>query len=471
MKVIPIPPDILDKVKQFDAFSDVDDAALQWMVDKCVFEEYEYNEYFFRPDDPVNDMYIIIEGGYSVYDTRGGQEREFVNRKFGAITGILPFSRLSRTRGAARTTGPTKILRLSKEHFTEMVNVSYKLTQNLVAVMVDRVRDFSQYRFQSEKLMALGRLSAGLAHELNNPAAAIVRSAEELYGKMEVTPDQFKDIMSLKVSAEETDAVNQVLWDRILAHKTSPRDLGFMEREEAKDELLDWLEERDIDMAEDVSDTFVDFGILVEDLEKIEAIMEERDMGPVLRWFDNRMSLDRIVSEIREASGRIARLIKSVKTYTHMDQGQGMEATDIHDGLRSTVVMMSSKFKTKNIRVEKEFDKDVPKINASVGELNQVWTNLIANAIDAMEKGGTLTLRTYRERNLICAEVQDDGAGIPPETVTKIWEPFYTTKAIGEGTGMGLDIVKKILDQHRARINVTSKPGETVFKLCFEIAE
>lgn len=468
MKTIPKPDSLLSTLQTFPTFQGVEEKALIWMLDNCILEEYDYNEPIFRPDEEVTDMMILVKGSFAFYQSRNGEEREFGKFEAGNVSGVLPFSRLTHVRAISRAQETAWVLKFPKSLFTEMVSQSYTLTQNLVAVMSDRIRDFSQSQSQTEKLMALGRLSAGLAHELNNPASAIVRNAEELYVKMQQTPKEFKAVMALNVTPEETDVINGIVWPRIGAYIQSPPEMSFLDREDAKDELLDWLEDREVEDAEDIADTFVDFAMTTGDLDKVAEVMGDRPLGGIMRWFDNRLSLERIVLEIKEASGRIANLVQSVKTYSHMDQTSGPEATDIHEGLRSTAVMLNSKFKEKNIRLVKEFDTELPQVVAYVSELNQVWTNLISNAVDAMEHGGTLILRTFRDRNFVCVEVEDNGAGIPKDLINRIWEPFYTTKAIGEGTGMGLDIVKKILDKHRARVKVDSQPGKTVFNLCFD---
>jgi signal transduction histidine kinase len=349
-----------------------------------------------------------------------------------------------------------------------MVNVSYSLTQNLVATMSNRIREFTSLRFQDEKLMALGRLSAGLAHELNNPASAMKRSAEELYQKVHQTPEKFKNVTTMRVSAEQTDCVNEILFGSIERARTL--DLSLMEREENMDELLDWLEERDVKHADDIAETFVDFGITCEDLERIEEVLEGKSLGVIFWWMESTLSLERLVGEIRESADRISTLVKSVKAYSHMDRSQSREPIDLHEGLRNTLVMLKHKFKKKNIQVEKDWDQELPRIVAHPGELNQVWTNLIVNAIDAMDQGGKLTVRTRRDRDLVCVDVVDTGTGISEEDLNKIFDPFFTTKPMGKGTGMGLDIVQKIVDRHKASIRVKSRPGETIFTVGFATA-
>ena len=348
-----------------------------------------------------------------------------------------------------------------------MVNVSYALTQALVAIMSTRIRDFSQSRFQDEKLMALGKLSAGLAHELNNPASAMVRSSEELYKRIHSTPDKFKSVINMRITVEQTDKVNDILFSKI--ENLNKVDLSLMEREEQLDDLLDWLEDHDIDEADEVAETFVDFGITEDDLDRVDEIMEGQELSPIIRWLESTLSLEKLIGEIRESADRISGLIKAVKGYSHMDRGTSMEPTDVREGIRSTVMMLKFKIKQKGIILDKTFPDQLPLVQAFVGELNQVWTNIIANAIDAMDKGGELKISVYHERTSVCVEITDNGHGIPEEIQTRIFEPFFTTKSMNEGTGMGLDIVQKILVKHDASIDLDSAPGKTTFKICIPV--
>ena len=465
MKILDKSPELLSTLQLFDTFQDIDATALQWLIDQSDYKLYDTGELLFGPGDAVEHMQIIVKGRYVVRFEQKGETRELGVWETGYITGVLPFSRMKEARAKGQALEPTYTLELHKKHFIEMVNVSYELTQALVAVMSDRVRDFTTLQFQNEKLMALGRMSAGLAHELNNPASAMVRNAEELYKRVHATPEKFKAVITMRISPEQTDQVNAILFDKI-SH-AGQLSLSLMEREERKDDMLDWLEDKGIVDGDDIAETFVDFGLDVEGLEQIDEIVEGHSLPAIMWWLESTLSLEGLVNEIREASSRISKLVQSIKDYSHMDRGVSRESFDIHEGIRSTLVMLKHKFKGKNIEVLKNLDEKLPLINGFPGELNQVWTNLFSNAVDALPDSGQLTIRTYNDRQLVCVDVIDNGSGIPEEIQTRIFEPFFTTKAMGEGTGMGLDIVKKIIDRHKGMIAVESRPGRTAFKLCF----
>lgn len=465
MEIIEKSTALLEKLQSFDAFTSVSESSLEWLLEHSEYKCYEEGEHLFVPEQPVNHMQVIMEGAFAVRFKRGGDMKEVGVWETGYITGVLPFSRMTHAKAYGQAIRKTCLLELHKDRFVEMVNHCYDLTQALVATMTNRVRGFTQLRYQDEKLMALGKLSAGLAHELNNPASAMVRSSDELYKKIHATPEKFKSIITMRITPEQTDAVNAILFSKL--ENLNEVDLSLMEREEQLDDLLDWLEDHEIKDAEDLAETFVDFGLTEEELDEISDIVNGQHIGPILHWIESTLSLEKLVAEIQDSADRIATLVKSVKNYSHMDRGSAFEPIDLHDGIRTTLIMLKHKWKSKNIQLEKKFHDQLPKVKASVGELNQVWTNLIVNAIDAMDREGKLTIETYPDREFVCVDITDTGHGISEENLSRIFDPFFTTKKMGEGTGIGLDIVKRIMNRHKADIKVESQPGKTTFSLCF----
>jgi len=466
MQILSKDPGILGALQSFSTFYRIEPEALQWLIAHSQYKYFEKGERIFEPGQPVEEMELIIKGKCSIQVQQPGGLKEIALWESGAIIGVLPFSRMKEARALGVATEPTHLLSLHKQYFTEMVNRSYELTQALVARMSDRVRSFTQNSVQQEKLAALGKLSAGLAHELNNPASAMVRNAEELYQKIHATPERFKAIMTMGITPAQTDEVNGILFAKIQA--APGLELSLMEREERVDDLLDWLEEQGVEEADDIADTFVDFGLGTNDLDRVANIVGDRALPIVLWWLESTLSLERLVGEIREASGRISHLVTSIKEYSHMDRGTAFEPVDLKKGLNSTLTMLKHLFKNKQVEVVRDWAEGLPNVEGLAGELNQVWTNLIANAVEAMPaSGGRLLLRAFPERDFVQVEVEDNGSGIPEDIINRIFEPFFTTKSMGEGTGMGLDIVKKIVEHHRGDIQVDSEPGKTVFRLRF----
>ena len=472
MTQCPKPADLMTQLRDFDIFTDVEDEALRWLINESTYHCLAQDEHFFRTGQAVDHMQIVLTGGFVIRRESQGRKREMGVWEAPTVSGVLPFSRMTEAAAEGVTVAPTTVLQLHKDCFVEMVNVSYALTQALVSVMTNRVRDFQQMRLMDEKLMALGKMSAGLAHELNNPASAMVRSGQELHKHLSQTPDRFKQLVTMRVSEEDVDVINEVLFGRIADRNASAdADLSLMEREALSDDLLDWFEDHGISDGEDVVDTLVDWNFGVEHLDTIAEVLPKRSLAPVIWWVETSLTTETLVDEIQIASGRIAELVKSIKTYSHMDSEPSMEFLDVHDGLISTLTMLKFKFKQKGVELKKDWDRNLPSIKALPGELNQVWTNLIVNALDALEKqeDGQLTIRTYERRGNLCVDVEDNGPGIPDEICSRVFEPFFTTKGIGEGTGMGLDIVRRVLSHHGGDVNLDSEPGRTCFRVCFPL--
>ena len=463
-------PELLQRLRDFDIFSEVSDDALQWMIEQSDYVLYTEGEHIFRTGQRADHMQILLTGGYVIQRESKGRRKELGMWKAPYVTGVLPFSRMRETQAEGICLADTEVLELHRDCFVEMVNVSYSLTQALVNVMTNRVRDFQQMRLMDEKLMALGKMSAGLAHELNNPASAIVRSSQELHKHLVQTPERFKSVVTMRITVEDVDRINGILFDRIASVDTE-EELGLMEREERMDDLLDWLEDHDVDEANRIVDTFVDWNFRVEHFEELAEIVPEASLQAVFWWVETNLTTESLVNEIQASSGRIAELVSSIKNYSHMDQEPSLEMVDVHQGLKSTFVMLYHAFKKKNIQIRKELGKDIPQVKALAGELNQVWTNLLSNALDALpgDGSGVLTLRTFQERDCVCVEFEDNGPGIPEDIQSRIFEPFFTTKGVGEGTGMGLDIVRRVIEHHNGYVNVDSEPGKTVFRVCFPI--
>ena len=271
----------------------------------------------------------------------------------------------------------------------------------------------------------------------------------------------------MKVTPEQVDAVNEIMYAKI--QQSEKTTLSLMERSSLEDEIADWLEEKNVEDSYDLAETFVAFGLTLQEMEKINKIVPDGFLSPVLVWVANNFNTERLVNDIEEAATRISNLVKAVKTYSHMDRAQEKEATDLHTGIRNTLTILNHKLKNKNIQVNENFQADLPPIKIFEGEMNQVWTNLIDNAIDAMDNGGKLELNTRQDREFVVVEIVDSGSGIPEDIIDSIFDPFFTTKPVGQGTGLGLDVVKKIIDQHNGQIKVHSAPGRTEARICLPI--
>ncbi|WP_273446576.1 ATP-binding protein [Neolewinella agarilytica] len=470
MPVQPKPRDLLQQLRDFPHFEGIEDPALQWLIERGEYHILPKDDYLFRSNEEINTMQILLRGGYVIRREKDGKKQEMGVWEAPYVSGVLPFSRMTRITAEAKVIEELHFLEIHKNCFTEMVNVSYLLVQRLVSIMTERVRDYQQIQLMNEKLLALGKMSAGLAHELNNPASAMVRSSQELQRHMTNTPEKFKATITMRINPDDVDVVNDILFERLTA-RVDTQELSLMEREERTDDLTDWLADRGITNVEELTDTFVDWDFRPEHLDSIAEVIPQESLGPVLSWVETNLTTESLVEEISTASKRIAELVSSIKTYSHMDSDPSMEFIDVNDGIKSTLTMLKFRFKQKNVELDKTCDLNLPSIKALEGELNQVWTNLISNALDALPDDGTgkLTIRSYQRRDNLCIDFEDNGPGIPEDIRNRIFEPFFTTKGIGEGTGMGLDIVRRVLLRHGGTVALESSPGKTCFRVCFPL--
>ncbi|MBO0934350.1 sensor histidine kinase [Fibrella aquatilis] len=453
-------------LKAFPGFELVPDEQLRWLLDHADEQQYAAGYVLHRPGDSIDHLRLLLAGEMTI----GAEPDELLHYTAPAITGVLPFSRLTEGVQVVTVDTDARMLELHRDHLREMATTCYELTATLVQQMTDRVRNFTQQAQQEEKLASLGRLSAGLAHELNNPVSAIVRNADALRTHMRATPERFKAIMHMNLTDEQTDVVNEWLFEK-LDNKTAP--LTMLERSGLEDDLTDWLDDQRVPDGPDLANSLAEFRFTDADLDFILEQVGPENIAGVLGWVNNNLVTEKLVVDIGEASGRMATLVSSIKSYTHMDRGGGREAVALADGIRSTVTLLGHKIRSKNVTVTVDIPDDLPTIQGWPGELNQVWTNLIDNAIDAApDSGGTLTIRSYVERDqFVYTTFTDNGAGIPDDIQKKIFEPFFTTKGIGKGSGLGLDIVQGVVRHHNGSIKLASKPGETTFTICVPISE
>jgi len=314
------------------------------------------------------------------------------------------------------------------------------------------------------KLISLGTMAAGLAHELNNPAAAARRSAQEAREVFRASSAKAIGLGALQMDPEERRAVAG-LPEEVAARAENAGELDSLDRSDLEDEVALWLEDRGVAEAWDLSSTLVGSGLDAEWLDDLEGRLPENTVGEVVAWLASEVAGDELLREIQHASNRISELVGAVKSYSHMDKLASREV-DVHAGLDSTLIMLGHKLKKGDVEVVRDYAKDLPHVCGRTGELNQVWTNLLDNAIDAVDGHGRITIRTATENGRVLVEIADDGPGIPEDVRERIFEPFYTTKDVGEGTGLGLDISHRVVvEDHKGDIRVLSEPGDTRFQV------
>ena len=452
---------------EFHQLQNLKESSLQWLADNMEVRTFEKGDFLFKKGDPVENLHLIVSGEFEIYSQEEGSKKAIGLIQKGGISGLLPFSRLKNASGFGRATQHSKVASLNKSRFKEMITDHYELTETFVHEMNNRIRSFTQVQVQNEKLIALGKIAAGLAHELNNPASAMVRSAALLHQHLSLLPEGFKAVIKIRADDDTIDAINELMFRKI----DQPYEyLSLMERAEREDAFIDWFENCEVGDPDDLINLLVEYNFSVDDLLDIKNKLRDEDFYPVLHWIIQNMTTQKTVSEISEASKRIEGLIKSVKSYSYMDRNPDFQPVDVHEGIRNTLTIMNHKLEKAGHAVLLDFDEAVTTVHGLPGELNQVWTNIIDNAIDALpQKDGQLHISTKKTDNFVIIHITDNGTGIPEDVKNHIFEPFYTTKEVGKGTGLGLSTVMKIMQHHKGEIKVQSVPGQTIVELCFPI--
>lgn len=440
------------------AFAGLPADTIAWLLAYGEGRSYAAAETIFEPGTPAEYMAAVLRGGIQFYAVQGGQREPVFRIEAGQVSGVLPYSRLRTIAGQGVAAGDTLLYLLHRDHFPALEAASPELVQRLVAIMNDRSREQVRAQERDDKLRALGKLSAGLAHELNNPAAAIARAAEALAKRAAAKPALFVELVGHCPSPEAMRALTGLA----VAGPAAPQ--SALARAEAEDALADWLETQGAPDGYCLAGAFIDAGLSQQALAATAALLPPAARPAAFAWLEGQLTTMQLVHDVQEAGGRISKLVADVKTYSHMDRAGGFEPLDVTAGLDSTLNMLGFQLRRKNVKVTREYAPDLPRINGRVSSLNQVWTNLLDNAIDALPaQGGELTLRTVREGDFVRVFLRDNGSGIPAEVLPHIFEPFFTTKQAGDGSGLGLDIAQQIIRQHDGRLEVQSEPGRTEF--------
>jgi signal transduction histidine kinase len=424
--------------------------------------------------EPATCFYVLIDGELVMSKRSGGVDIE-TNRTSqrgvycGAWSAFIPGQQRV-YESSVRVTKPSKFFVLDAQAFGRFVQTEFPMAVHLLeGLKVGGLRQ-RQIIGQREKLLALGQLSAGLTHQLNNPAGAIARSAADLRDRVSKMRNKLAMLADGKFTPEAMRALVSIQ-DEVAEQvaKAKPLELTALETSDREDQMGDWLDERGISGGWEYAPTFVEAGLDVDWLERVAASAAEAgvtlQLPTAIGWLKYTIETEQLMKEIAEASKRISALLAGAKQYSQMDRAPYQPA-DIHELLHSTLMMFGDKMgKDGAIKLVKQYDKSLPQLLCYPGDLNQVWTNIIDNAIQAMGGTGTLTVRTMREDDdLIRVEICDDGPGIPEDIVDRIFTPFFTTKPFGEGTGLGLDLAWRIIvEKHHGNLRVESKPGDTRF--------
>jgi len=417
----------------------------------------------FEEGAPAANMMLILKGEIHVRRQRGGPMALFIGRA-GHMTGVLPFSRMKTYGGQGFAISPVWVLQVPKEIFPEMLQAIPSMAQRVVSTLLDRVREVTRIEQQAEKLAALGKLAGNLAHELNNPASAAQSSAASLAEALRANRANRFRFVKLCLNEEQIKGIQvweEGIIERGTAHGGQEQNaLSFIAREES---IRTWLEGIHCEAAWEVAPQLAEHGATTADLDNLHAILAgEKETSITLQFFARFLRATRSVQTLAHSTARIFDLIDAIKAYSNMDRAPILEV-DVPAGLDATLQMLQSRMS--NVEVERDYEPGLPRISAYGGELNQVWTALIENALDALGNQGRLRLAVKIEGELMLVEIWDTGPGIPPELQERIFEPFFTTKAPGQGLGLGLDNAMRIVRKHKGHMSVRSEPGSTCFRV------
>jgi signal transduction histidine kinase len=453
------------ELRRVPVFADLPEDQISWFLGQAQEVNLQPDEVYVHEGDPADAMIVILEGQLQVRGALGGDLVTF-SSKAGDVTGMLPFSRMKQSPVTGRAITHARILRFPSASFAELVQKMPELTQRLVGLMSDRIRESTRIEQQRDRLAGLGKLSAGLAHELNNPASAARRATSQLRELMQKIKNASQELGRRELTPAQRSEIEKLEASLIGKNDPPPDALTISALEDQLDSLLRSHGQNDLWQ---LSAALARKSVKPELLEGLFTSLGVDTARAALVRISSSLEIAGLLTEIESATARISDLVRAIKEYTFMDQAP-VQNVDIVKSLETTLTILNHKLKH-GVTVKRNY-QPVPLMVDSFGsELNQVWTNIIDNAIDAMGGKGELRLRTYREDGCVVIEIGDNGPGIAPDVQPHIFEPFFTTKGVGQGTGLGLDTVQRIVKKHRGNVQVASQPGDTRFQIFLPIAE
>jgi len=457
----------VERLAALPVFADMPREELEWLSAHGRLRTLEAGEYVVPRGEPVDVLWIVMSGRIAVRVDRGAGPRRVMGWGMGEVSGLLPYSRMKAPPGSNYAEELTDILTVGKEHFGELVHRCPTFTEYAVHLMIDRARKFSASDLQDEKMISLGRLAAGLAHELNNPASAAVRGARLL---LEALSDAEEASRALG-GAALTDRQNETIEAVRATCQAKPKGgvLSPLEQANREEQLAQWLGSHGLDEAH--AHPLSETAVTVADLDMLAGVLSGDALEAALRWISAGCSTYSLAADIENAARRIHDLVAAIKRFTYMDERSGVAQVDVESGLRDTVRVVAAKARAKGVSVTLDIEKELPPVRAAGGELNQVWLNLLDNALDAVSEEGHVVIKARRRLNQVVVSVIDDGSGISDDVITRIFDPFFTTKPPGQGTGLGLELTRRIIRQYQGDIAVTSSPGATEFRVSLQVFE
>lgn len=456
--------DLVERLAQHKTLGSAPRKELEWLAEQGFLRLLETGDILSRKGQPVEGMYVIFQGRLVLYIDRGAGPVKLTEFGTGDVTGMLPYSRLVSPPGHSIAQEPVELLELHRDRIKDLIMHCHAITSILVHQMLDRTRLFTSTELQNEKMISLGKLSAGLAHELNNPASAIERSVSVLTDRLEESEDATLALGMARLSEAQLDAI-EAIRERCLAKRaTSRTPLEQIDREDA---IGEWLTAHGLPATN--AHTLADTEVTFDELNAVAAVVHGPALSAALRWAASACAVRGLATEIRGASMRISGLIHAVKGFTHMDQAMMADSVDVYWGLCNAVTVLQAKATEKSVAVRMDIQDALPPVMGFAAELNQIWGNLIDNALDAAPQGGCVEVYATTQGRRVLVRIVDNGAGIPAEIQSKIFDPFFTTKPQGQGTGLGLDIARRLVRHNEGIIEFDSIPGKTEFRVLLPV--
>lgn len=450
----------VDRLAAFPFLADVPREEIRWLVERGEIRQYAAGDVVRSVGSAIDEMDIPLTGRVSLYRERGGGWRRALETGAGYVMGVVPYSRMKTAPGTLIIEADgTTLFALHRKHFPDLIRQCPGITESLVHQMLDRTREFRTMEMYDARLLALGKLASGLAHELNNPASGASSSARSLAIMMGEAENASRALAAARLSNEQLAAVDVV---RAECRRERP-EWSALETADREDDFTDWLERHGAEPAAAVALAASDVSLAA--LDALAEALPPEVLGTVIRWVAACASARDVVHQIQTATGRIHDLVGSVKGFTFMDREAMPEDVDVAQGIADTLTMLESKASAKSIHMQVETASDMPRVYGYGSEINQVWEALIDNAIDAVGREGTVTVTATERGGSITVRVADDGPGIPEEDRPHVFEPFFTTKPVGGGTGLGLYQARRIVHLHNGDIDMTSRPGRTIFRV------
>jgi signal transduction histidine kinase len=458
---------LLEKLSQHRTLSPAPRREIEWLATHGHTHTLPACAVLTPKSGPVAGLHIVLSGHITIHVDGPTGRRKVMEWRAGDVTGMMPYSRIVSPPGDVVVEEESDVFTILREDLPAMIRECPELTTIFVHIMLDRARTFTQTFLQDEKMVSLGKLAAGLAHELNNPASALKRSASSLEGSIYQTEAAARALGAAGLSPQNLAAITEI--QRSCIGSRTPAVRSPLDQEDRERAIAAWLKKHGASTT--AAESLAETDITVGGLDQLAQVLEPRALDLAAQWLASDCSTRKLAWEIQRAAVRVYDLVAAVKGFTQMDRGAAPERVDVAAGIADTIVVLASKAKAKGATLTLQAEPGLPTVIGFAGEMNQIWSNLIDNALDAIAENGRVELTAKREGQNVVVRVIDDGAGIPADIVSRIFDPFFTTKPVGKGTGLGLDIVRRLVQRNNGEIEVKSEPGRTEFKVCLPIAD